>query len=109
MSERKSMSVEDCIIIKQQISMFAQLLLPMQLSEFVEQINYEESIGPILDPTMFRKNMDEIQQLKQLAKAALNYQNEVKKILPAEMQEEIMSAWDVVNDRSNAPSSDEIQ
>ena len=109
MNERKPMSVEDCIIIKQQISMFAQLLLPMDLSKFVEQINYEESIGPILDPTRFRENMSEMQQLKQLARAALDYQNAVKKILPAEMQEEILNAWAVANDRGNAPSSDKMQ
>ena len=72
----------------------AQLIIPLRLKEFVDQANYEEAIGPMLDPTRFRNNMEQLELVKNLAKAALRYQNELKEILPKETLEVINTAWE---------------
>ena len=109
MTEHERMSVADCMMVKQQITLFAQLLIPLPLQEFVNQANYEESIGPVLDPTQFRKNMEQLSLIKRLAQAALVYQKAVKEILPPEMLQEIIAAWEEKvegNAKFNAPGGE---
>lgn len=88
------MTIDECIMVKQQVTLLAQLIIPLRLKEFVDQANYEEAIGPMLDPTRFRSNMEQLELVKNLAKAALRYQDELKEILPEETLAAITAAWE---------------
>jgi len=51
------------------VTVFGTLVLRMDLDGFLERIDSAESLGPILDPTLFQKGKDNLQAVKDLAES----------------------------------------
>ncbi len=54
-------------ITSQQLFMFANLARGIKLQEFIEAIEHSDAVGPILDPTLWRKAHLKTDILKRLA------------------------------------------
>ena len=50
---------------------------------FFKRIEKAETLGPILDPTLFQRGAGDMEKVKRLAEALQTYQQEVKKIKEA--------------------------
>lgn len=57
--------------IQHQLLLIGELLVQMDLPAFLEQIETAETVGPILDPTLYRMGMSNMAEVKRLAKAAM--------------------------------------
>lgn len=55
--------------------------LPFKLDEFIAAIERAESTGPVLDPTLYMKGKDNLEQIKIIAKAARRFKKEVQPAL----------------------------
>lgn len=53
----------------------------LDLDEFIEAINRAESVGPVLDPTLYIKGKDNLEQIKIIAKAARRFKKEIQPAL----------------------------
>lgn len=62
---------------QEQLVILAQLINPLPLVEFLDAIDRAETLGPILDPTLFHKAGRRLEQVKALAHAARTFQIEV--------------------------------
>jgi hypothetical protein len=58
----------------------AQQVQLLDLYGFLSRISEADSWGPILDPTLYRASMKNLQDIKNLADGALHFQNVVRKI-----------------------------
>jgi len=65
---------------KTQLVAFANVVLDMQLSELVQELNHIETISPITQPTEYTKAAINIDQIKSLAEALLEFQEMARKI-----------------------------
>ena len=65
---------------QQQIILFAKLIRGVDVQAFLERINRAESIGPVLDPTMYRKAAPALDTIKGLAEALLPFHEEAVKV-----------------------------
>ncbi len=74
-------SEEDYIQTQHSLITFASLVKDMLLADFINQANLAESIGPILDPTLYRKAGAQLNEVKALAESLLPFQNEIKRQL----------------------------
>lgn len=80
MSEQKQrMSSAEYEATQQNLVFIAHLINQCDLHGFLESIEIAESVGPILDPTLYRKFMKKLESVKRLAQAALHFQNEVRR------------------------------
>lgn len=55
----------------------------LNLDEFIKAINKAEAVGPVIDPTLFKKGNPNMQRIKNIAYAAQRFQNEVAPELAA--------------------------
>jgi hypothetical protein len=67
--------------IQNQLVMLAGIVNDLDLDGFLAAINKAESIGPILDPTLFMAGSEKLRQVSNLAHAFKQVQNEVRKQL----------------------------
>jgi hypothetical protein len=61
-------------MIQNQISLFAQLVEPLDLAGFIEMADRADTIGPFVDPTMWRDAHKNLDYIKSLAEALLEFQ-----------------------------------
>lgn len=55
----------------------------LKLDGFIKTINKAEAVGPVIDPTLFKKGNPNMQRIKNIALAAQRFQNEVRPELAA--------------------------
>src|SRR5690349_335999 len=70
---RRSLMLTDQAYYEMQnhIGIVVGIIVRMELEEFVERINQAEAVGPVLDPTLYLRAGDALQQIKQVASALL--------------------------------------
>ncbi len=74
-------SEEDYIQTQHSLTTLASIVADMQLVAFINQANLAETLGPILDPTLYREAGQELNDVKALAESLLPFQNEIKRQL----------------------------
>lgn len=57
----------------------ARSLMTLDLTGFINRIENAQAVGPIMDPTMYRKALRNLSSLEIVAKALLDCQQEIKK------------------------------
>jgi len=85
----KYISEEDYAQTQHSLTTLASIVKDMQLVGFINQANLAESIGPILDPTLYREARQQLNDVKALGESLLPFQNEIKR--------QLKKAEDVVN------------
>lgn len=67
-----------------QLLMLSRILVEnLNLDEFIKTINKAEAVGPVIDPTLFKKGNPNMQRIKNIALAAQRFQNEIAPELTA--------------------------
>jgi len=56
--------------VQNELLMLSSLMARLPLKEFLEDINRAETVGPIVDPTLYRDGAEKLHQVKSLAQAA---------------------------------------
>lgn len=72
------MSNEEFIIVRDQLILVTRLLVCLDLENFITLIDQADTLGPILDPTLWRAAHVNMERLKELAVAARVIQMVVK-------------------------------
>ena len=65
--------------IQDQLVLLAQVIEPLDLAGFLSAIDYSETMGPIVDPTLYLQSANKLENVKRLAQAALTFQKEVRR------------------------------
>ncbi len=68
---------EQYITTQHQLVTLAGLVKDFPLLEFINAANRVESLGPLLDPTLYRAAADKLSDVKALAEALLPFKKEV--------------------------------
>jgi len=74
-------SEEDYVQTQHSLTTLASIVTDMKLVAFINQANLAETIGPILDPTLYREAGQQLNDVKALAESLLPFQNEIKRQL----------------------------
>jgi len=74
-------SEEDYIQTQHSLVTLASIVKDMQLAAFINQANLAETLGPILDPTLYREAGSQLNDVKELAESLLPFQIEIKRQL----------------------------
>jgi hypothetical protein len=72
--EAAMVSDEEYGLIQAQLNVATAMIKPLKLREFLNRIERAESVGPVLDPTLYREAMDKMASVKRIAAAALELQ-----------------------------------
>lgn len=56
--------------VQNELLMLCSLMARLPLEEFLEDINRAETVGPIVDPTLYIQGREPLSQIKSLAEAA---------------------------------------
>jgi len=64
--------------IQVQLVLLAQVVEPLDLVRFLSAIDHSETMGPIVDPTLYLQTANKLENVKRLAQAALIFQREVR-------------------------------
>jgi hypothetical protein len=68
------MDEADFHMVTQQLLMLGNLVKELQLAEYINAINRADSVGPILDPTLWRKGHRKTDILRKMAEGLLEFQ-----------------------------------
>ncbi len=68
---------EQYITTQHQLGTFATLVLSLPLEGFIEVAERASTVGPFLDPTLYRQAGDNLTNITDLARALLTFKNEV--------------------------------
>ena len=79
---------EEYSIIQNQITLIAAVIAELKLKGFLERAHHADSVGHILDPTLYRHAMGGINKVQRLAGAARSFQKVVHEILMEEAAEQ---------------------
>ena len=71
-----------------QILAFAQVVRDMPLDEFMLAISRAHSLGPIVDPTLYRDGVANMTKIEDLARGLLEFQRVVRRITTEERHDE---------------------
>lgn len=74
---RPAMSNEEYMQTQQQLLLFAELLTLLNLRGFLDRLDRAESVGPVLDPTLYQHARGYAGRLHALAEEALAFQQRV--------------------------------
>lgn len=74
------MSNAEYIVTQQQLLLMASLIKELNLDGFLARIETAYALGPILDPTLYKKSAENVETVHRIAVAARNFQMEVKKV-----------------------------
>lgn len=74
------MDSDKYLMIQNQLILFASLIENMELEEFLQAINRADTIGPIMDPTLWMKGKDNMHKIERIAQAARAFQIECKAV-----------------------------
>ncbi len=80
------MKAEEYTATQQQLTLLGQLINDLDLVGFIDGASKAETLGPILDPTLYKKSIDKLEKVKALAQAARTFQKEVHKQLAEERE-----------------------
>ena len=75
---------EEYSAIQIQLTMIAGFIAEMKLKGFLERAHHADSIGHILNPTLYRDAMGGLNKIQRLAGAALTFQAKVHELLQEE-------------------------
>ena len=75
------MDNEEYIQTQNQIVLLGRLILSLDLPSFLDRISRAETIGPLINPTLYRDAMGNLQDLKDLAEALNGTRQRIQKIL----------------------------
>lgn len=76
------MNEEEYALTQSQILMLASLIMPLDLAGFLRAIDRAETLGPFLDPTLYRAAARELRSVKAVAEALHGAQIKLRKLLP---------------------------
>jgi hypothetical protein len=65
------------------------LVRGLKLEELLQAMNRAESVGPILDPTLFQAAAPQMAWQKRAVRAALRFQREIESIIASDSEEEL--------------------
>ncbi len=68
------MDEADFHMLTQQLLTFGSLVKDLKLSEYIDAINQSDAVGPITDPTLWRKGHPKTDILKKMAEGLLKFQ-----------------------------------
>lgn len=71
----------DYEMTQQQIVFIGSLVKGLPLDEFIAAIDHADSIGPILDPTLWMRGNKEMMKIRDLAAGLRDFQTVVNKII----------------------------
>ncbi|HBE80362.1 MAG TPA: hypothetical protein DDW65_21650 [Firmicutes bacterium] len=69
-NEKKAMSDTDYKYTQHQLIIIANALNQLELDLFLERIEQAEALGPLINPTLYRKGAEKLEQVKTIALAA---------------------------------------
>jgi hypothetical protein len=72
-AERKLPSDEEYIQIQQQLVIFGQLLMNIDVEGFIERAERADAIAPVIDPTLWMRGHERLDALKDLAHGAMKF------------------------------------
>ena len=73
------MTREEYIATQHQLMLIAQIINQMDLTSFWSAVTH--AVGPILDPTLYRKGVGKMTLVQRVAEAALKFQRVTKEVL----------------------------
>jgi hypothetical protein len=76
------MTEEEYLTMQSQLFTLASLVRGLPLEEFLLRINHAETIGPILDPTLYLQAGDKLAKIKRLAEGLHDFQRAVLEVEP---------------------------
>lgn len=102
------------------LTSFAHGIAPLPLQEFIDQAELELVIMDRLDDaSAIKDHKERLVFLLDLAKAGLDYQKAVKKILPEDVRADLDAVWSgaistlqsetFMKEKANSPGSNEVQ
>ena len=71
--------------IQDQLVLLARVIEPLDLVDFLNEIEHSETVGPIVDPTLYLQSANKLENVKRLARAALTFQREVRRQMALEV------------------------
>lgn len=72
------MNKEEYLAVQNQLLAMARVVRGIPLREFIQVIESAETVGPIMDPTLYRQASSKMSQIKCLALSLLAFQKEVE-------------------------------
>ncbi|MGE5572975.1 MAG: hypothetical protein ACM3ZU_08165 [Bacteroidota bacterium] len=78
------MTDAEYIETQQQLLLLANIVSQMDLADLLERIQHGETVGPILDPTLFIRGSKKLSAVKRIAQGAQQFQKAI-----AEAKEEL--------------------
>lgn len=66
-------------LTQQQVLLIAQLVQGLDLDEFLRSINWADTVGPIVDPTLWMRGSKNMAFIEELARAASRFKEDVRK------------------------------
>lgn len=80
---QRTITAEQYAQVQADLQLLARAVYDMPLAAFLGAIDRCETMGPILDPTLFREAADKLGNVKRLAIGALALQREVRQLATA--------------------------
>lgn len=74
------MTREEYIATQHQLMLIAQIINRLDLNSFLGRIETAHALGPILDPTLYRKGMNKMSLVQRVAVAAVEFQKVTKEV-----------------------------
>lgn len=69
------MDVLEYVKVQKQLIRIGKEIRDMNLSEFINGVSRAEAVGPIIDPTMYMRAMDNLSNIRDLASAAQDFKS----------------------------------
>ena len=67
------MNNEEYIMTQRQLLLMASLVREMDLDGFLERIETAYALGPMLDPTLYKRGVDNLEIVRRIAEAARKF------------------------------------
>ena len=76
------MTNEEYLKVQEQIVLLSNLVKAMPLKEFIEAADRADTIGPFVDPTLWRDAQKNLAVIMELARGLMTFQEKVQRLLP---------------------------
>jgi hypothetical protein len=86
--KEKVMDSGEYMLIQQQLTIFAGLIQKLDLSGFLTAINHADTVGPIVDPTLYMKGSSNMHKIERIARAAQAFQKECEGLVELEGEDD---------------------
>jgi len=74
------MKKEQYLATQELLLALSRQILMLPLKKFIEAIDLAETLGPVLDPTLYRQGADNLSAIRVLARAARKFQQEIERV-----------------------------